>query len=439
MSEARDVTPSVAIVGAGCAGTLTAANLLRAADGPLRVLLIERSAERAGRGVAYSTPDERHLLNVVAERMSAFPEEPGHFVRWARARGRAALPGTFLPRALYGAYLRDVLAEARRDAPATLFLSDGRRIAADEVVLALGGLDGPPPVALPSDPRVIADPWAPGALAGAAPEATTLLIGSGLTAVDVALSVTAAGPRSRVVAVSRGGCLPFEQPVGLRQPVPAPELPAAPATVERLERWFACHVARSRRAGHDWRDVLDGVRPHVPALWRSLPVAERRRFLRERGRAWELRRHRMAPEIAAQLRRLLDEGRLLVRAGRIVAVRALPRHVEVLVETGPDEIRTLRADRVVVCAGPGGDVTRSRSPLLRALLERGTASPDELSLGIRADEDGALIGADDRVRPRVRVLGPLRRGELYETTAVGEIRVQAQRIARTLASAPVRA
>lgn len=450
------MNPCVAIIGAGAAGTLTAANLLRADGPPLRVVLIERSGA-FGPGVAYATHDERHLLNVVAERMSAFEEQPDHFCAWLRRRGPVQ-PAAYVPRMLYGAYLRDLLADVCAAAPgrrlervtgeavdvvpaaagATVVLADGRRIAADHVVLALGSPPSAAPVALPEDSRVVADPWAPSALAAAATEraTTTLLLGSGLTAVDVALSSCGADERSRVVAISRGGCLPFDHLPGLRAPAPPPPLPGAPATVDSLERWFLRHARDMRSAGYDWRDVVDGVRPLVPRLWQALPVAEQRRFASERARAWELRRHRMAPAVAAQVRDLLVSGRLVVRAGRAVGVRTRAETVEVLVADAGDELRTLRADRVVACTGPGLDVRRAPSPLLRALLARGTASVDALGMGLRATPDGELVARDGRLQPRLHVLGPLRRGELWETTAMREIRAQAHALAAALRRPP---
>jgi uncharacterized NAD(P)/FAD-binding protein YdhS len=446
---------TVVVVGAGCAGTLTAVNLLLGPGGPLHVVLVERSG-RFGPGVAYATDDPGHLLNVAAERMSAFPDDPGHFAAWARRRLGPLPDGAYLPRGLYGDYLRDLLAAAVSEAaprgrllervrgevvdvvpgagPATVQLADGRALAADAVVLALGSLPANTPIALPDDPRVVGDPWARGALDGAPPASTTLLVGAGLTAVDVALGCCGRDERSRVVAISRGGCLPHDQLPGLRPPVAVgTPPPAAPATVAALERWLSVHVARARRGGADWRDALDGVRPHVQALWRSLPHDEQRRFVRERSRAWELRRHRMAPEVGARVRELVAGGRLLVRAGRVLAVRALPRTVELLVDDC-GELRTLRGDRVVLCAGAGTDVRRARDrmPLLDALLRRGLAVPDRHGLGLRAGDAGALVSAGGAADPRLRLLGPLRRGELWETTAVGEIRVQAQAVAAAL-------
>ena len=111
--------PVIAIVGAGFSGTMAATHLLREARSPLRVVLIER-AETAGAGIAYREQSDRHLLNVRAEGMSAFPDQPGHFLRWlADYRGDEALvnPAAFLPRRLYGHYLRDVLATAADQAP----------------------------------------------------------------------------------------------------------------------------------------------------------------------------------------------------------------------------------------------------------------------------------------------------------------------------------
>src|SRR3954451_322378 len=102
----------VVIVGAGLAGTLTAVNVLRGSRVPADVTLVERSGQ-FGPGVAYAARDERHLLNVPACRMSAFADDPEHFLRWARERrGEPFERAAYLPRNLYGTYLRELLAQA---------------------------------------------------------------------------------------------------------------------------------------------------------------------------------------------------------------------------------------------------------------------------------------------------------------------------------------
>src|SRR5688500_11632063 len=156
---------------------MTALQLLRHAAPDTRILLIERSGD-VGPGVAYSTPDDRHVLNVPAARMSALAGEPDDLVRWADVA-----PDAYIPRRVYGEYLRARLASAaaRSDArlermtgevvrlrptrgAIELMLSDGRHVACDRTVLALGGLPGGPPCELPDDPRVVHDAWRPGAL-----------------------------------------------------------------------------------------------------------------------------------------------------------------------------------------------------------------------------------------------------------------------------------
>ena len=145
--------PSIVILGGGFSGVMTAAQILRRAKAPLLVRLIERKPS-FGRGVAYGTSFAEHLLNVPAARMSAFPDNPGHFLRWS-----GILDAAFASRRDYSRYLRPILKEAAKTAhpgvrlellrgeaiaaapsrdAAEIALADGRLIRADRVVLALG-------------------------------------------------------------------------------------------------------------------------------------------------------------------------------------------------------------------------------------------------------------------------------------------------------------
>lgn len=432
---------NVAVVGAGLSGTLTAVALLRHGA---RVTLVERSGD-FGPGVAYATPDVTHLLNVPAGRMSAFPEDPDHFVRWAGRRHANVGHGDYLPRRLYGAYLRDVLADAaalpgrtldrvtgtvvdvrRGIGGAAVVLDDGRRLVHDAVVLAVGSVPCDPPLALPDDPRVIADPWSAAALRPGRAGSHTVIAGSGLTAVDVALSVAAGG--GGVTMVSRRGRLPHAHLSGLRTPLPLPAVPPGPLTLEELEGLVGEHVGRAVAGGGDWRDAIDGLRPHVPGLWRRLGPEDRRRFLAERVRDWDVCRHRMAPEVARRVAALRRTGRLVVVPAGLRRVTARPGAVEVALRDRSDTV--LRADRVVVCTGAGADV--AGHPLLARLVERGVAQPDDVGLGVRTTPEGALLSATGAPQRWLLTLGPPRRGELWETTAAPEIRVQAQQVAAAL-------
>ena len=438
--------PVIAIIGGGFCGTLTAVHLLRRAAAGTRIVLIDAGGD-FGPGTAYATCDDRHLLNVPAARMSAYGDEPDDFSEWA-----CVAPDAYVPRRVYGEYLRAQLpAAAARSgarlervtgavialratrAALELVLSGGGRIACDRAVLAVGSLPGAPACPLPDDPRVVADPWADRDAAGVgdrrdAAGGTTLVIGTGLTAVDVALSHCRRSPRARVIAVSRHGRLPYVHLPGLRRAAPAPALRDGALRLDAAERDLRAHVARMQAAGYDWRDALDGLRPHTPALWGRLPLLDRRRFLRERARAWEVRRHRMAPEVGAAVGALRAEGRLAVLAGGVAGLRVRRGGVELALRDG----RTLAADRVVSCTGPGTDVAATADPLLRGLLADGRASADPLGLGLRATPGGALLDVAGRSDGRVWVLGPLRRGELWESTAVPELREQAAGVAGAL-------
>jgi uncharacterized NAD(P)/FAD-binding protein YdhS len=480
----KERTPVVAIVGGGCAGTLVAANLLRRFDGPLRIVMIERSG-RFGPGVAYATEDPQHLLNVPAQNMSAFCDAPSHFADWATQRlGGSTSGASYLPRRVYGEYLRAVLADSRaRVAPQrTLQLLDGevvglRRtrtgvdvllagaadVSCDRVVLATGPFAGDGIAQLPADPRIVTDPWAPGALhriddasdgrarpsgpgATGRPTGLTLIVGTGLTAVDATLSICARG--GRVLALSRGGRLPYAQLPGLRAPAPPPVIPQGPATLAKLERAVTEYVTDVQYQGYDWRDGIDALRPLTPRLWAALAIGERRRFLRERVRAWEIRRHRMAPAVGRSLHELLVSGHMTLWSGSVLAARTSNGSVEVDVvtrtsavgastelETPPGDlglVRTLACERVVVCTGAGTDIECSANPLLRALLASGDASPDPLGLGLQTDDDGALRDRNGDADGRVLTLGAPRRGELWESTAVQEIRDQAEHVAHTI-------
>jgi uncharacterized NAD(P)/FAD-binding protein YdhS len=441
----------VAVIGGGCAGTLVAANLLRRGGGALRVALIERSAS-FGPGIAYSTKDPGHLLNVPAERMSAFADQPLHFAAWAARRLGGLGQADYLPRSLYGEYLRGILEESRREAPAgrtlellgdevrslrragrgiELELAGGGPMFCDRVVLATGPLRGDPALELPDDPRVVLDPWAPGALEPGAPGSTTLVLGTGLSGIDAMLSLGSAG--GRVVAMSRSGRLPHTHLPGLRSPAPPPLVPHSPVSLASLERLLAEHFREMAAIGYDWRDSMDGLRPVTAQLWSTLAPRQRRRFLAERRRAWEASRHRMAPAVGGRLRELLGSGAVEQLAGEVLEVRSDAASLQVTVAVGGSRtVRRLSFDRLVVCTGPGLDVRSCADPLLGSLLDRGLASTDPLGLGLRTSADGALRDPVGRVGGELYTLGALRRGELWETTAVDQIRVQARSLADTI-------
>jgi uncharacterized NAD(P)/FAD-binding protein YdhS len=434
----------VAIVGAGFSGTLLAINLLRH-DGP-RATLIERRAGQAARGVAYSAAREDHLLNVRAGNMSALPDDRDHFVRWLAREGLGERT-SFVPRRVYGAYLRAMLEEARAahgdrltlvegeavaldtgEGGVTVRLAGGARVDADVGVLALGNLPphAPPGLDVAALPPGCyrADPWAGDLATGLGVDDTVVLLGSGLTAVDAALLLEGAGFAGTILALSRRGLSPRRHvdapaPAGLR------ERPAA--TLSELVR-----VVRARAADVGWRAAVDELRPVTQMLWGAADAAARARFLRHLRPWWDVHRHRLAPAVADRIDALVARGRLRFAAGKVAgveggALRWRPR--------GQEHVVTTRAARIVNCTGPQGDLLRSDEPLVRALLARGTIRPDALRIGVDVDRQSRVIGADGAADPRLHCIGPMTRGDLWEVVAVPDIRQQNWDLARRLSLA----
>ncbi len=453
--------PVIAIIGGGASGTLTAVHLLRGAVArhvPLRIALIDRLG-RHGLGQAYATTNPDHLLNAPAGRMSALAGDPDHLVRWAAGHGFPA-PG-FLPRPVYGRYLRDLLGDAQLRAaplsrlteltadvvavrpgtggrPVRLVLGDGSCLEADMAILASGN---PPPVApipVPASPRFVADPWAPGALDAVADGSPVVIMGTGLSMLDVAMSVTSTGGRSpaKVTAVSRHALLPR---VHRGMPAPGgdsvwlPALAGPPGPVRLGDLIWQVRAAMTSRP-EQWQDVIDALRPEVPSLWRRLSPADQRVFLRHVARYWEVHRHRMPPATAQRITALRIAGRLRVLPARVTAVTEQAGQLRISVAAGGAESQ-LAAGWLINATGPGADITATTDPLLRDLLSRGQARPDRHRLGIDASPDGAVLDSAGTPSATLFTLGPTLRGLRYETTAIPEIRDQAAALAGQLTTA----
>lgn len=450
-AERRREVPTVAVVGGAAAGSLAALHLLReATERRTRVdVVVLEPASEVARGVAYSTTDSRHLLNVPASGMSALPNRPGDFIDYRCRFGDAPDPSAFAPRAEYGEYLRTRLAAAaaagpgrlrrlrtraedlrRLDHGVLLTGTDGTQVRADAVVLATGLR--PPGVAWAPRPlrrsaRFVADPWAAGALVPVPDDVDVLLVGTGLTMVDVALTLDR--PGRALHAVSRRGRLPAVHDGRPREALaPSPELMAAatrklPVDADMVRRLLAEALSAAVTDRRDWRAAFDTLRPFTQQVWSSLDDAARADLARDAA-WWDLHRHRMPAQSAGSLARMRAAGRLHVGSDEVVAARDLADGVLVSLASG----RALRVGAVVNCTGPEGDVRRERDTLVADLLATGRAVPGPLGLGLRT-RGGRVVDALGTTRVPLFTLGALRRGELWESTSVPEIRGQAARLA----------
>jgi uncharacterized NAD(P)/FAD-binding protein YdhS len=426
------VAKNIVVVGGGLSGTAVAIRLLRGLDGPANLVVYEPSGE-LGRGIAYGTECKRHLLNVRAGGMSLFPEEPEDFTNWLQTRATdlaSPLGKQFVPRMMFRGYVQDRLREAVANKHAGVEFHVipkqleklSQNVFPDELILALGNQRPRLPHPLISSERVLSDPWKASALAELAPNGTVLIIGAGLTMIDVVLQLREKGFIGKIIAMSRRGLLPHVHSEAAPNPQ---DLPPHSSALGLLR-----HVSRNSRnvdVNGDWRSVVDGLRPHNQTLWSNMALHEKRRFMRHLQTYWDVHRHRIAPAISDAIQSELSAGTLELIAGHVVRATELPESVELEIRTRAGELRTIKAQAVVNCTGPSGDWKGNENPLIEQLVDMGVATYDELGMGLAVDDQCQVRGNSDRIR--TFALGPVTKGTFWESTAVPEIRVQARLIA----------
>ena len=444
---------TIAIVGGGFTGTTLAAHLLREAGPSMSVVLIERGLS-LGRGVAYGTDCAAHLLNVPAQNMSALADDPFHFLHWAQCYfDYRVTPVDFLPRRVYGDYVESVLREEIRLHPgrfewkhdearsitrtgntAEIRLRSGEVIGADRIVLALGNFP-------PSDPllpgrnhrcqRYIPDAWAADTV-DLSHARSILLIGSGLSSVDVTVASRARQFKGAIHILSRHGLFPKgPQMSAARAPIRG--FRSFPRTTRELMRLVRTHIQAAEMEGRGWHSIIDSLRCCAQQIWLSLPYKEQRRFLRHVRPFWEVHRHRLAPEIDALLASQLGSGQIQVHAGRITAYHENADGVEITYrDRKSGKPKSLFVDCVFNCTGPEMNCRKVDDPLLENLLRQKLARPHSLHLGLEVSDEGALIDAQGMVSDFLYAIGPLRKGNLWETTAVPELRDQISKLAMLL-------
>jgi len=445
--------PRVLVIGGGAAGTLSAVHILRGAgEAGVELVLVDRRGS-FGPGIAYATREPAHVLNVPACRMGGISGRPGHFHEWLERRGGSE-PAAFLPRGLYGEYLRELLESETKAAPGRSIvtrrtgevvgidpigdmggpleakLGDGTKIVVDSAVLALGPPPAGDPIDVPEelliDGTYVRDPWAAGGLAVAGDDQSVLIIGTGLTMVDVALSLGRLENGPALHAISRHGLVPRRH----RRDLTRIEEFAVPIgeSIEAIGLAMLEEIGRVDKRGGDWRDVFDSLRTVTPALWRALDIDEKRRFLGGLHRLWDVHRFRMDPDVADGFEDLQARGRLRYEAASIVSLEQHRGRVCATVRpTGTDQLKVLEVDRVLNCTGAGSDPTRQ--PLVAALVENGLARIDDLGLGLDVAVAGGLVAVDGHVSDRLHVVGALRKGVEWEAIGVTEIRDHAAAIA----------
>lgn len=449
---------TLVIIGAGFSGTVTAIQFLKHCPPDVQVILINRSGGMA-RGLAYGTNSAQHLLNVPVGNMTALAGEPESFQKFCQKTDASVLGSSFVPRKLYGDYLSSLLDSAVEHAGnvslhrlatevhslrsdqkgAIVELAGGEQIHADHVVLAFGHF-------APLNPQCVApaiavgcyqqDPWERERVLPHACK-PVLLIGAGLTALDVALTIDqrSSGP---IYMLSRRGLQPLahrphgnglEPIVGISE-----RLLGVEPTASNYLREIRSLVKAGGAEGRDWRDFIAALRPATPQLWARLPEVERRRFLRHLQPYWDVHRHRVAPETYERFLEALDSGRIISLAGRIKVISPEGEGVRVSFQRrGTDQIEHIDVAQVINCTGPNSNLRYVDDRLITQLRDEGLLQPDSLGLGLHVDECLAVKNAQGNASTWLSYIGPMLKADLWEATAVPELRELANKLACRLA------
>lgn len=449
------VNSTIVIIGGGFSGTMVAVHLLRFANCPLQIKLIEKRAKIA-QGVAYSTSIEDHILNVPALKMSAFPHESEHFLNWIQHRypEKAFTASSFVSRQYYGEYLQSVLQEAHNNARKDVQLEyihdeaialiwennqvivtchSSKQITADRIVLALGNLPpSNPPIAEPSfyqSRRYSSWAWSRPLENIIAPDDAILLVGSGLTAIDLAIDLYCKGHQGKIYLVSRKGLIPQSH----QQIKAYPSFINVEQNLNSLFKKIRQEVKKAQELGYDWRAVIDSLRPHTQQMWKSLSIVEKRRFLRHLRSYWDIHRHRIASEIYQVITKLISSEQLILYAGEIKSYQEDVDHVKVTIRPRySEQNKMINIHHVVNCTGSERLASQWQFPLLKSIIHSGLAKLDALQLGLEVAENGVLVTQTGAKSSILYTLGSLQKGCLWETTAVPEIRQQAETLAKNL-------
>jgi uncharacterized NAD(P)/FAD-binding protein YdhS len=470
----------VVVVGGGFSGTMAAIQLARMGAGrPVRVTVVNTGYKPA-RGVAYDTDCMEHLVTLPAHLSSAFPDEPAHLVEWlqtdacardleVQALDRDKVPGAFISRRLYGQYLESLMHEyvngSRSNGvsiryvegeavdvenvtsdEAQVVLQDGQRILAHKIVLATGneapaGLPGFSAADVARHPGWVANPWVDWSthLADADPGQDVVLLGTGLTCVDIMLTLLRQNWRGSITAVSRHALLPMphfaaEESMEGTEDWPPAGVELTSLTLQELLALFSEHAARVKAAGGHPARLIGKINPQATSLWQNFDLADKQLFVSRYATRYKNLRQHIAPSLHAELQQAVVHEKINVARGSVLAVETDNERLCVRIQDGSDALpaRTLRADMVINCLGPNVRTTDTNSRILRNLLSKQLIEPDDMDMGIRVDARLRALVEGRQVSPLFLALGPLLRGTLWDSIAVPDLRLQAVKVAQTI-------
>ena len=455
----------IAIIGCGFSGTMTAVQLIKNASQPFELILI---GDRAtfNTGIAYNPYSRKQLLNVITSRMSAFEDKPDDFLNWVSAldefsgADKGILANAFLPRYLYGQYIRDIWKKAVQSPEAqkvkitiihaividmdvsgdavNLILDNDEKVKAQYCVIATGNQ-------LPGNIYIkdkhfygstnyYRNPWDVSAVCNHDPTAPVLILGNGLTMADTVLGLVENGFGNKIYTLSPHGysILSHKHP-GIGYAAIKEELQGKRSLYD-IVRIVNKHIRLAGKLGFTAEPIIDALRPLTQQLWQNLTDREKRIFLSRLRHMWDSVRHRVPIHIHEKLRQLTENGKLEQYAGKVLEITENEGYVRVrYLDIKQQLVEEILVSAVINCTGPVTDLVKAEESFFKKCLNKGILKQDDLKLGIMADPSTfEVFNGENQPQKNILVIGSLLKGILWESTAVKELREQSEKVARQL-------
>ncbi len=444
MSQISMSTVNLVIIGGGCSAVALIEALSKSA--PSTQIAVVEPRNTLGLGVAYGTELDSHILNVPAEHMGINSLNPRGFLEWSQRHATDISEKDFVSRRVFGGYLASIIDDARsrgvdirhfktrakgikkRDNDYCISLEDGQSILASRLVIATGHEPTAHPISSFDNQAApqFRNPWILSSYADIGPREEVVILGSGLSALDVIVALNVQGHQGHITCISRRGLLPMPHASYSPWDWVVPER-LITMSLRSLMRTVREEVVRATAAGSDWRAVIDALRPYNADIWRSLSLPDQRRFLRHLRPYWEVIRHRAPAHVCDMLSRMSQAGRFSVQRGRISDLMVSEGAVRI--GFGMQEL----VSRVVFNCIGASSLSPSKLPsFIRTLIDSRLAKIDPHTLGISCDRSGFVLDPDGKPHTTLAVIGPLRRGSDWESSAVREIREQANVLSQHL-------
>ncbi len=432
----------VGVIGGGISGTLTLINILKIANNATDIFWFDAEG-LFFKGFAYATNQKCHLLNVRAANMSAFADEPAHFTNWLKNSGKHYTENDFVPRFLYAQYVQHIFNYLRhgntkinivlitgyvteiKTTDNLFVVKCGANYTVNKIVLATGNF-------LPSHPRSHSEDFTSNknyfrysfrqeALKAALSKNVITILGAGLTMIDMVLSLQTHNFKGHINIISPHGYLPQAHDE-ISSKLTIDFLDAEKSySLQELYKLINQKLKSALKNNLPVHPVIDGLRPHLQLLWMNFSIGDKKMFLRHLRHKWGVARHRAPKQSMEIISQLISQKKLSVITGRIFNVEEKNNSLHISY-THAGEKKTIISDIILNCTGPESDFNNVNSPLIQQLIKDHLIVPHPLKYGIVATRSG-LVSAN------IYTLGPPLKGMLWESTAVPEIRLQAQSIA----------